>query len=261
MPIFSKIYILMNYRFLTLTAFMLIGSLSFGQFSGQVATTMSSGGAAQGNTAGAIAMLLGPISDADSKRTIDWEEFQGSPYTSDEFNPAELFYKTDKVGTIFYRHNALNEEIEIKETKTQQGIRGLNRDKNIIIKVDGKPMRFMTFIDKNGKTMNGYLTQLVQGEHYDLYRRVHVKFTEGQKSPNSFVKSTPSRFSQFTEYYIQKKGVDRIDELQQKNRNLFALAENQEQKQLLKAFLKDNGLDVDNEQDLVRLIMFLDRNS
>ena len=251
----------MYYRLLSLTAFMLIGNLSFGQFTGQVATNLSSGGAAQGNTAGAIAMLLGPISDATEKRTINWEEFQGSPYTSNEFNPAELFYKTDKIGNIFYRHNALNEEIEIKETKTQQGIRGLNRDKNIIIKVDGKPMRFMTFIDKNEKTMNGYLTQLVNGEHYDLFKRVHVKFTEGQKSPNSFVKSIPSRFSQFTEYYVQKKGVDRVDELQQKNSKLFALAENPEQKQLLKAFLKDNGLDVDNEEDLVRLVMFLDRNS
>jgi hypothetical protein len=60
---------------------------------------------------------------------------------------------------------------------------------------------------------------------------------------------------------VQKKGVDRVDELQQKNSKLFALADNPEQKQLLKAFLKDNGLDVDDEEDLVRLIMFLDRNS
>jgi hypothetical protein len=251
----------MNIRIITTAAFSLIAGITFAQYSGQVATTMSSGGAAQGDTAGAIAMLLGPITDANSKRTVNWEEFQGSPYTSDDFEPAQLFYKNDKIGTIFYRHNALNEEIEIKESKNQQGIRGLNRDKNIIIEVDGKPMRFMTFIDKGGKTMNGYLTQLVKGENYDLYRRVHVKFTEGQKSPNSFVKATPSRFSQFTEYYVQKKGVDRIDELQQKNSKLYALAENPEQKQLLKAFLKDNRLDVDNEEDLVRLIMFLDRNS
>jgi len=251
----------MNIKSFTIVAFSLITGTTFGQFSGQVATTMSSGGAAQGDTAGAIAMLLGPISDANSKRAVNWEDFQGSPYTTDEFQPAELFYKNDKIGTIFYRHNALNEEIEIKESKNQQGIRGLNRDKNIIIEVEGKPMRFMTFIDKGGKTMNGYLTQLVDGEHYDLYRRVHVKFTEGAPAQNSFVKAIPSRFSQFTEYYIQKKGVDRVDELQQKNSKLYALAENSEQKQLLKAFLKDNNLDVDNEEDLVRLIMFLDRNS
>ncbi len=251
----------MNIKLSTLALFLMITGPSFAQFTGQVPTTMSSGGATQGNTAGAIATLLGPITDANSKRTVNWEEFQGSPYTSNEFQPGELFYKDEKIGDIFYRHNALNEEIEIKESKNQQGIRGLNRDKNIIIKVDGKPLRFATFIDKGGNTMNGYLTQLVSGENYDLYRRVHVKFTEGQKSPNSFVKAVPSRFSQFTEYYVQKKGVDRIDELQQKKSKLFSLAENPEQKQLLKAFLKDNRLDVKNEEDLVRLVMFLDRNS
>jgi hypothetical protein len=109
--------------------------------------------------------------------------------------------------------------------------------------------------------MNGYLTQLVDGDHYDLYRRTHVKFTEGSKAPNSFVKAVPSRFSQFTEYYVQKKGVDRIDELQQKNSKLYDLAANTEQKKRLKDFLKDNGLDVDDEADLIRLVMFLDRNT
>lgn len=250
----------MNFKSIALAVSLIITGAAFGQFSGQVNTTMSSGGGTP-TTSGEIAMLLGPINDAYTKRNKDWEEFQGSPYTSNDFQPAELFYKNDKIGTIFYRHNALNEEIEIKESKAQQGIRGLNRDKNIIVKVDGKPMRFMTFIDKGGKTMNGYLTQLVNGEHYDLYRRVHVKFTEGSPAQNSFVKAIPSRFSQFTEYYIQKNGVDRVDELQQKNSKLYALAENSEQKQLLKAFLKDNNLDVDNEEDLIRLIMFLDRNS
>ena len=149
---------MMNYKVLTLAFSLLTTGTSLAQFTGQVNTTMSSGGAAQGNTAGEIAMLLGPITDANSKRTVNWEDFQGSPYTSEEFEPAELYYKNDKMGTIFYRHNALNEEIEIKESKAQQGIRGLNRDKNIILKVDGKPMRFMTFIDKSGTTMNGYPT-------------------------------------------------------------------------------------------------------
>ncbi len=251
----------MHYKTILLPAFLLIGSLSFGQFTGQVPTNLGSGGVGNYDAAGMLATILGPIQDAQNKTNVDWEQFQGSPYTSNEFQAADLYYKNDKVGPIFYRYNALNEEIEIKQSQAQQGIQGLNRDKNIVLKVDGKPMKFMTFIDKSGKTMNGYLTQLVDGDHYDLYRRVHVKFTEGSKAPNSFVKAVPSRFSQYTEYYVQKQGVDRIDELQQKNSKLYDLAANSEQKQLLKGFLKDNGLDVDDEEDLVRLVMYLDRNT
>lgn len=247
-------------RFLALAAFLSISGLAYGQFTGQIATNMSAGGADQGATAGAIATLLGPVSDASQKRTIDWEKFQGSPYTSMEYEPAELFYKDEKVGDVFYRYNALNEEIEIKESKTQQGIRGLNRDKNIYLKVQGNPMSFKTFIDKNDRTLNGYLTQLVDGENFDLYRRTHVKFTEGQKAANSFVKDTPSRFSQYEEYYIQKKGVDRIDELVPKKGQLYKLLP-AEKRPEAKEFLKDNNLSVTSEEDLIRLMLYLDRHS
>ena len=242
----------------TFIAFLFIGGLAYGRYSGQIATNMSSGGAAQGATAGSIATLLGPVNDAYQKRTIDWEEFQGSPYTSDEFLPAELFYRDEKVGSIFYRYNALNEEVEIKETKTQQGIRGLGRDKNIILKIMGNPMSFKTFIDKNDRISSGYLTQLVDGENIDLYKRTLVKFTEGQKAANSFVKDTPSRFSQFEEYYIQKNGVDRIDELLPKKSKIYKLTA-PEKRPELKEFLKDNDLDVNDEEDLKRLILYIDR--
>jgi hypothetical protein len=251
---------MMKYRFLTLTLSIAVSSLSYGQFSGQIQTNMGGGGPAQGATAGAIATLLGPISEASQKRTIEWESFAGSPYTENEFKPAELFYKDEKVGDVYYRYNALNEEIEIKESLVQEGLRGLSRDKNIILKVNGNPMLFKTFIDKDGKTLNGYLTQLVDGKNFDLYKRTRVKFTEGSKATNSFVKATPSRFSQFEEYYIQKTGVDRIDELVPKKGKLYKQMDS-DQKAGLKDFIKENDLDLDNDKDLMSIILYMDRNA
>lgn len=250
----------MTYKALTLVLSLALTSFSYAQFSGQIQTNMGGGGAAQGATAGAIATLLGPVSDASQKRNIEWESFAGSPYTADDYKLAELFYKDEKVGPVYYRYNALNEEIEIKESPAEEGIRGLSRDKNIVLKVEGNPMRFMTFIDKDGKTLNGYLTQLVDGETFDLYKRTHVKFTEGSKAANSFVKETPSRFSQFEEYYIQNAEVDRIDEIVPKKSRLYKqLAP--EQKSGLKDFIKENDLDLDNEKDLMSIILYMDRKS
>ncbi len=251
---------MMKNRLLTLTLSVAISGLSYGQFSGQIQTNMGGGGAAQGATAGAIATLLGPVSEASQKRTLEWESFAGSPYTNNDYKPAELFYKNEKVGPVYYRYNALNEEIEIKESLGEEGLRGLSRDKNIILKVEGNPMRFMTFIDKEGKTLNGYLTQLVDGENFDLYKRTRVKFTEGSKASNSFVKATPSRFSQFEEYYIQKTGVDRIDELVPKKGKLYNQMD-ADQKAGLKEFIKENDLDLDNDKDLMSIILYMDRNS
>ena len=250
---------MMKNRLLTLTLSIAVSSLSYGQFSGQIQTNMGGGGAAQGTTAGAIATLLGPVSEASQKRTIEWESFAGSPYTHNEYKPAELFYKDEKVGPVYYRYNALNEEIEIKENPMDEGLRGLSRDKNIILKVDGNPMLFKTFIDKEGRTLNGYLTQLVDGENFDLYKRTRVKFTEGAKAANSFVQDTPSRFSQFEEYYIQKTGIDRIDELVPKKGKLYKQMDS-DQKAGLKAFIKENDLDLDNDKDLMSIILYMDRN-
>lgn len=250
----------MTHKVLTLVFSIALSGISYAQFSGQIATNMSAGGADQAGTAGAINTLLGPVSDASQKRNIDWENFAGSPYTADVYQPAELFYKDEKVGPVYYRYNALNEEIEIKETPTQEGLRGLSRDKNIILKVDGNPMKFMTFIDKEGRTLNGYLTQLVDGETFDLYKRTRVKFTEGSKAANSFVKATPSRFTQFEEYYIQKAGIDRIDELVPKKGRLYNQMHPDERARL-KAFIKDNDLDLDSDEDLMTIILFMDRNS
>ena len=250
---------MMKNRFLTLTLSIAVSSFSYGQYSGQIQTNMGGGGPAQGATAGAIATLLGPISEASQKRTIEWESFAGSPYTENEFKPAELFYKDEKVGPVYYRYNALNEEIEIKESLVQEGLRGLSRDKNLILKVNGNPMLFKTFIDKDGKTLNGYLTQLVDGKNFDLYKRTRVKFTEGSKATNSFVKATPSRFSQFEEYYIQKTGVDRIDELVPKKGKLYKQMDS-DQKAGLNAVISENELDLDNDKDLMSIILYMDRN-
>jgi hypothetical protein len=163
------------------------------------------------------------------------------------------------MGNIFYRYNALNEEVEIKESLTQQGVRGLSRDKNIRIFRDGRPMSFHTFIDRKGNTLNGYLTHLYDGETYDLYKRTHVKYTEGSKAANSFVKATPSRFTHFEEFYLQKKGVDRIDEFLPKKSGLYQLEP--EKKETLKAFFKEHKPDLDSEADLIKVLEYLDGQS
>ena len=246
----------MKKQLLFVTILFLSAHLAFAQYAGQVATNMSSGGAAQGATAGAIATLLGPIKEANTKRTFNPEEFQGSPYTNNSFLPTRVFYKDEDMGPLYYRYNAFNGEIEVKESPAEEGIRALGRDKNIAI-LNGKyPMSFKTFIDRNNNTLNGYLTQLVDGEEFDLYRRIRVKYTEGQKAANSFVKAVPSRFSQFTEYYVQKKGVNRIDEFVGNNRSLYQLVGSQG-KNDLKSFLKENDLNPKEEQDLIRIFQYL----
>ncbi|MBT8186227.1 MAG: hypothetical protein KJO73_00905, partial [Croceitalea sp.] len=133
----------------------------------------------------------------------------------------------------------------------------LQRDKNISIRNNGKPMSFKTFIDKKGLTQNGYLTLLSDGK-FPFYKRTDVKYTEGQKAQNSFVKAIPARFSKFTEYYLELKDANRIDELELSNRKLIKLVPN-DIKEGLKAYLKENKIRINDEEDVFLALEYLNQ--
>lgn len=243
----------MKYLFTTLSLLAIITIKA--QTSGQIAnygSTATSGADANAQ----LNAVLGPMQEAEAKLTYKKEEFQGSPYTHDLFLPTNLFYKNEDLGLIFYRYNAYNEEIEIKRQNIEgEGIQALGRDKQISIRVNNKPMSFKTFIDDKGLTQNGYLTKLVDGK-YSIYKRVDVKFTEGQKSQNSFVPAIPARFSKFTEYYLELEGRNKIEAVDLSNRKLIKLLPDEE-KAKFKAYLKENNIKIRNEEDLTSIVNFL----
>jgi len=240
-----------------LTVLLISGTITAGycQFAGQASSNMSAGGGA-GST-GQIYDLMGPISERSKKTEERYSEFQGSPYISNKFLPTTMYYEDENMGNIFYRYNALNEEIEIKKFDNEDApIQSLSRDKSIYIMDSGKKMSFKTFTTSKNNTLNGYLTAIINGDHYDLYKRTYVKYTEGKPAANSFVKAVPSRFTQFTEYYFQKDGVNRMDEIKLKNNQLIKLFD-EPKKSELKTYLKENELNIKDESDLIKVFDYL----
>ncbi|NQZ42964.1 MAG: hypothetical protein HRT65_01550 [Flavobacteriaceae bacterium] len=239
----------------TLLAFVAGTFIAAAQATGQIAN-YSSSGSANFASAGQLNAVLGPIQEANQKLAFKNDDFQGSPYTSDVFLPTVLYYGDENLGNLFYRYNAYNEEIEIKETNLEsEGVRALGRDKKISIKINGRPMSFKTFIDEKGTTQNGYLTQLRDGK-YSLYKRTDVKFTEGQKAQNSFIPAIPARFTKFTEYYLEIEGINRIDQLELSNRKLLKLIPDAKKAEL-KAYLKENKIKIKDEYDVYEVLEYL----
>lgn len=230
-------------------------NLSFGQYAGQVQVGNSGAGVSNAMVASVIGDMNDQYDRLAKKTGID--QFSGSPYTNDEFISAPVFYNDEGMGSVYYRYNAYNEEIELKKTKLpEEKVSSLVKDKAIKIMVKGKPMGFSTFIDKKGNTLNGYLTTVLDGKKYDLYKRIHVKFTEGQRAQNSFVKAVPNRFTHFIEYYYQEKGINRIDEVPLKASQLSKLFK-EPLKSEIKNYIKDNNLDVKDEADLIKVFEYL----
>lgn len=239
---------------ITLTVLLTINSLS-AQYAGQVA----SGSSYNSASSALVSTVIGDMDDQYDRlsKQTGIDDFAGSPYTDDNFVQAPIFYKEESMGTYYYRYNAYNEEIEIKKTNLpEEKITALTKDKAINVRAQGRPLSFATFIDKKGNTLNGYLTTVLDGETYDLYKRVNVKFTEGQKAQNSFVKAVPNRFTHFIEYYYQEKGVNRIDEVPLKTNQLSKLFK-EPLKSEVKDYIKDNNLDAKEENDLIKIFEYL----
>ncbi|MFS4445090.1 hypothetical protein [Maribacter sp. 2307UL18-2] len=243
-----------------LLAFTFFSALAMsGQTTGQLATYNSTRGDG-GVTDAMYNYTAGSIGEKYSEKDIlDDDNIQGSPYTSNTFSPTPLYYKDEKVGNIFFRYNALNEEIEIMKANVEgETIRSLARDKELNIRPNGKKMSFKTFVTSKNRTTNGYLTELVNGDKYDLFKRIHVKYTAATASQNSFVKAIPARFTKFTEFYMQKKGVSRMDEVLSKKGKLLKLVDASE-KESAKQFLKDNDLNLKEESDMIKFFEFLNQ--
>ena len=228
-------------------------NLSFAQYEDQLARAFS-----KGNKVTFSKVFIEKFVD-NIDRSYQIDDFKGSPYTSNEFAPAILFYNKEEIGAIYYRYNALNEEIETKNTMIPgETIKGLKKDKSIIVLVNGEKMSFKTFTTSKEKTFNGYLTTLVGNGKYILYHRVHVIYKEGEKAKNSFVSAVPNKFTHFTEYYYQVNNVNRVDEIplsKGKFLNLFKDGE----KENLKIFIKENKLNIKKKKDLITVFEFLNK--
>ncbi|GLU43833.1 hypothetical protein [Allomuricauda sp. NBRC 101325] len=235
----------------------LVGFYGFSQYAGVTpGSTGNLGGASQAMVNNSI----GAINDQFDRLRIETgiDEFQGSPYLDNSFQITEMFYGEESQGKIYYRYNAYNEEIEIKNSPLEEEVpKSLNKDKSVSVIIDNKyPLSFKTFIDGKGNTLNGYLAQLNEGANFKLFKRTRVKFSQGQKAQNSFVKDVPNKFSHYIEYYYQPTGAKRIDELPTKNKQLIKMMD-EPFKGKLEKYLDENDLDIKDQADLVKVFQFL----
>ena len=179
-------------------------------------------------------------------------ETVGSPYSTENFIKSKMYYGDDFQGAFYIRYNALNGNIEIKQTALpNEEAKNLYPDKKISIKYLNKELKFTTYINKKDDTKNGYLSMIADGPKYKLYHRLAVKYSEGKTAPNSMVADIPSRFAHFDEYYYQKVGVDRIDYLRQKKNGLLKQID-KEIREEVKSYLKEENINLDNEKDLIK---------
>lgn len=185
------------------------------------------------------------------------EEILGSPYLTEDFIKSKVYFGEEFVGDFFVRYNALNSEIEIKKSDlAEENPKRLLANQDLRVKYGKRELLFTTYINKKDETKNGYLSIISNGDEFTLYHRLAVKFSEGKAAANSMVMAIPSRYAHFVEYYYMKAGVDRIDQLTQKKGALLKILE-KEMKEPVNNFIKENKIDLDNEEHLIKTFEFI----
>lgn len=239
-----------------LVSLLILSSISFAY--AQVSGAAPSGEAGLfANAAGGNPMLNMVMADLRMKKKVEYkEEIMGSPYLDENFTISQVFYDNELMGDFFVRYNALNSEIEIKESLEDTEVKKIIADKKITVKYGAKELRFTTYINKKKETKNGYLSLINDGEKYKLYHRLAIKYVEGKAAANSMVNAVPSRYAPFVEFYYQIEGIDRIDHLSQKNGKLLKQIK-KEHKELTKLYLKENDINLSKEEDLMQLFTYL----
>jgi len=183
----------------------------------------------------------------------------GSIYLNDKFLPCKVYYEDDLVGDFFYRHNAFNDEIEIKDTQLAEEAESsllTVKELRLVDPIGNKELALRVYENDKGELRNGYLYRLGEGEKYDIFFKNSVKFTEGTHPVNSLVRPTPNKFSHFTEYFFVKKGDKVAKYIEQKDRK-FVKAFDKSIQESLETFLKEEKINLKKEEDLIKTFTYL----
>ena len=198
-----------------------------------------------------------------NKRVVDKNGLPtvGSVYINENFRPCQVYYKDELQGEYLYRHNAFNDEIEIRsmnpvDTTTSSLL--INRNVWFHDRATNKEVRVMTFLNEEEVLRNGYLYPIINEGNYQLFYKNQVKFTEGAPATNSFVRPTPNRFTHFKRYFLKTADKNMAFQLE-KRKSSFIRHLPKEVKEKAKAFMKENKISVKDEQDLIELITFLNQ--
>ena len=203
-------------------------------------------------------MLYQLMRDDDGIATYYVGAEVGSPYEYEEFKPGKVFYEEEFLGEFYYRLNLFSNEIEVKRTfLEEEKYKALIASEKVSLMAAGKEYRFLSFQDRKNNRESGYLTELHNGTNYTLYKRIVAKFTEAKPAANSMVNPIPSKFTQFTEYYIQHKSNDEIVELPTKKNKMLKHFDSAEAKEI-KEFITQENVNLAQENDLIKTIAFLD---
>ncbi|MGE6397432.1 hypothetical protein ACI513_10860 [Chryseobacterium sp. M5] len=204
-------------------------------------------------TTGAVSLptdlgLYNQVNSKSSSRALSYDEIKGTPYPNKQFVLAKF---KDNFETAPARYNSFKDNIEYQ------------KNNEIFILPDTEDFSRVTYVNtketlvnlKTGDEFSGYFYELVNGENA-LYKKIKTKFTDAVLAKTTYDSDRPAFFKTFEPFYYIKTAKGFI----KKPKNQKEILEQfPDKKEALSAFFKENKIKFDKEEDLKKLVTFLNQ--
>ena len=179
------------------------------------------------------------------------ENYDGTPYYVNDFLLGDVYLENEIIlsnGAL--RYNAVADEIEYKESLNDddESAKALVKSKEIYAKIMNDTFVFIP--------SQGYFLVIYDGNNLSLLKKVTKKYFPPKKAQNNYERSTLARFEDRFIYTMYSKNGKTLELPRSKNKKLKAFGGNEK---IVKNYAKEHNLDLNNEKDLKKLTLYLDK--
>ena len=178
---------------------------------------------------------------------------QGSPYLMQAFTLAKV---ANISSSAMMRYNAANDQFEF--INSAGDTLSLNKSQpfdDITFTIQKVNYRLVDYKEKSGKVTNGYLVKLMEKNGFVLYKRQKIIYRDAQPAKSSYDTATPAKFTPAEDTFFLQKGDGEILELPNSKKGFLKLYP--DKKTELEAYIKQNNIDPEKEQGVIKLVDFL----
>lgn len=189
---------------------------------------------------------------------LDTDSYTGTPYNHPSYLMGNVYQNNELLANdVALRYNAVADEMEIKESlaSPDEEAKVLTKSPEIFVKIMEDIYIFAPY--KGGVEGGGYFQVLHEGAKVDLYKKLNKRFKAEKKSNNSLTRDLPAKFTDDITYFLATKDGKFYEMPSSRNKKLKVFGN---KKDVIKDYVKDNRLDLNNEKDLLKAVKYYDEN-
>jgi len=202
-------------------------------------------------------LLDNSIRNTDKKfKNEPSENYKGTPYGFPSYLLGNVYMNDSLIyNNVALRYNVIEDEVEVKKSLQSLDENAMALLKSPSISVMISENKYIFIPKGKGLINGGYVQVLTRGTNISLYKKLEKYYSPAKKAKNTFESDLLPTFKDHIVYYIYFSNGGMIELPKQKNKKFKTFGKSEKK---IKAYAKEYKLDINDEEDLKRIIIYLD---